>query len=86
MTPRDCFGVVVRTVGLLTLLFGFYDLLCSVYILLTPGRHHNAAFPVYSVYGLIFIVVSLFLLRGAPRLVQFCYPDGALREQSRGDE
>ncbi len=83
MTPKDCFGVVVRSVGLLVLLLGVYELLGSIYVLVTPSRHHNATSPVYIVYGVIFLAVSLYFLHGAPGLMQFCYPSRSLQEQSR---
>lgn len=86
MTPKDCFGVVVRSVGLLVLLLGVYELLGSIYVLVTPSRHHNATSPVYIVYGVFFVALSLYFLCGAPGLMQFSYPDMPPSEQSRGDD
>jgi hypothetical protein len=78
MKSKDIFGIVVRVVGLLALLSGL------------GGAY--AAFSVFSfgrlllralLYGIPYLAVSLYLLRGAPHLVRFAYPDES--EQSSKD-
>jgi hypothetical protein len=76
MKPRDAFGVVVRSAGLLLLMFGLYELMGSVYVMLTPDKPHAASAAVAAIYGAVSVVGSLVLLKGAPRLVRFCYGEG----------
>ena len=75
MTPREYFGLIVRTIGLLLLVFGLYELLTCIYVLVTPSRRHLAPSPAYGTFGLFYVIVSLYLLRGAPALMRFCYPN-----------
>ena len=64
MTPKECFGVVIRTIGLLMLLLGLYELLSSVYVLGSPPLViTRIPPPVYTIYGILFVLLSLYLLR-----------------------
>ena len=63
MKPSEVFGVVVRSVGLMVIVANVVGLITSI------------AQP-----GVLFIVVpmlllGIWLLRGAPAIVQFAYPD-----------
>jgi len=60
MTPQDVFGIVVRTVGLLTLLWGVVAL-------------GSGAWVATEAIG-IALIAGAFLLRGAPHLVDVAYP------------
>ena len=85
MTPRDCFGVVVRSVGLVLLLGILYQLLTGLWLAIGAGR---ALFGFSYLFYLLLcgvggLVVSLYLLRGAPDLVRFCYPDPPRPPSSR---
>jgi len=75
MTPRDCFGVVVRTIGLLVLLLGIYYAITAAYLLIASDypRPHSPV-TTYLFYGALMIAISLYLLRGASHLIRFCYP------------
>lgn len=68
MSPRDLFAVFVRTAGLISL---FY-LLQSV--LLVLGVEVQWPFVVRT---LVWLILSIWLLRGAPALVRFAYRDGS---------
>ena len=64
MTPRDAFGLVIRTFGLLGVflwLFTFINALIAMDI---------------ALFFLSFIVsaVAGYFLKGAPILLEFCYP------------
>ena len=74
MSPRDCFGIVVRSVGLLLLLFGLYSALSGLFLLLVSVYYQRVAPLSLFVCGVLATLVSLYLLRGAPALVRFCYP------------
>lgn len=63
MKPRDAFAVAVRVIGLLGLLF-------SANILLSGFVNTYVA-----IRAVISILISLWLLRGAPQIVRFAYRD-----------
>jgi hypothetical protein len=68
MSPRDLFAVAVRTAGLISL---FY-LLQSVLLLLGVDMQWTSI-----VRSLVWLILTLWLLRGAPALVRFAYRDGS---------
>jgi hypothetical protein len=76
MKPRDCFGIVVRSFGLLVLIVAIYYLIGGAIVAFVPNypRAHSPLYT-YFTYCPILIGISLYLLRGAPHLVRFCYPD-----------
>lgn len=63
MKPSEAFGVIVRTVGLLLVLSAIWVLVCA---LRTPGLILPA---------IPMILGGIWLLRGAPALIMFAYPD-----------
>lgn len=63
MTPSEAFGVVVRSVGLLVVLWGLSLLVVAIG---APGLI-LVAIPV--------LLVGLWLLRGARAVISFAYPD-----------
>lgn len=83
MTARDRFGVVVRSLGLIILLLGVYNVFSSLYLPLDPDFPHRHIAVGGLVSGCFFGLVGLFLMRGAPALVRFCYP---LDERSQRTE
>jgi hypothetical protein len=74
MTPQHCFGVVIRTVGLLLLVGSLYFLFSAVYLLAVPLQRPHSPPSTYALYGCAIGALSLYLLRGAPLLMRFCYP------------
>jgi hypothetical protein len=79
MKPPDVFGIVVRTLGLL-LVLGVAPCLLLAILSLALGGPYNVA--ELLIFGLPTLVVGLWLLRGAPLLVSFAYPD-AFRKTRR---
>ena len=66
MKPHEMFGVAVRIVGLVSLI---YMLASSVLFL-------AASLPwLFIVKLIVWLMLSLWLLRGAPALVRFAYPN-----------
>lgn len=63
MKPRDAFGVVVRSVGLLMFVFLAYVLLI---VIATP-------FLLGLPFALLVLVIGIYLLRGAPLLMKVAY-------------
>ncbi|MDE0896438.1 MAG: hypothetical protein OSB10_07620 [Planctomycetota bacterium] len=64
MTPRDVFGLVIRTFGLLGLCLWFYLFIVALAMKNPP------------LFFLSFIVSAAagYMLKGAPLLLEFCYP------------
>ena len=85
MKPKDCFGIVIRAFSRFVLLLGFYYLLVSVYVFVIPGMSHKSPLTAYMANGFTLIIISLYLLRGAPALIRFCYPDSEQKNQSDND-
>lgn len=73
MTPRDVFGIIVRTVGLGFVAYSFEYLQAPLGMALYPAAA-DASLSTYMVYGVIYFLIGAYLLRGAPHLVRFAYP------------
>ena len=85
MTPREIFGIVVRTFGLATVLYGLNQILGAIFLKLAMQSAEGAAFGnvVTSITGgsvssmvwtgILTIAVGLFLLLGARTVVDLSY-------------
>jgi hypothetical protein len=73
---RDLFGAGIRVIGLLSFGRGFFDLLYILLFLLgLTNSSVTANFPSVSLAdGLFYFLSGIYLLRGAPILVNFAYP------------
>jgi hypothetical protein len=73
MKPRDCVGVVVRTVGLLLMLYSLFYFYGALAAASSPALRRGGT-PVYYIgIGVVMMIVGLYLLRGAPHLLRFAY-------------
>jgi hypothetical protein len=75
MSPRDLFGVIVRTGGLVSLFYGCRYLVFGLVTgldALDQSLSDDARF--YIMVGIPFIAAGCFLMRGADWVVSFCYP------------
>jgi hypothetical protein len=74
MAPRECFGIAIRTIGILVLFASVMYLYSALAVLFVHGMPHT--YPLASYLGAcaVALVVGLYFLRGAPRLVRFAYP------------
>jgi len=73
MKPRDIFGVVVRSVGLLALLASLLYLY-SVFVALYSSETRSGSSPLtYIGAFIVTFLFSIYFLRGAPHLVRFAY-------------
>jgi hypothetical protein len=66
MKRRDIFGLLVRIAGLVSLLY----MLKTALLFFGPRMHW-----VFIVKTIVWLALTLWLLRGAPQLVRFAYPD-----------
>ena len=82
MKIKDIFGLIIRVWGLYLLrpgLMYFYDYWywCQTRDInaqpSTGVRPYSGTF--YIVFGIIYLVVAIYFLRGAPKLVEFSYPE-----------
>lgn len=84
---KELFGAGIRIVGLLSFGRGFVDLL---YVLLfsfgLTKSSVNADFPYADfVYGLFYALGGLYLLRGAPVLINFAYSKNLDEPENKAD-
>ena len=82
MKSRDLFGVGVRIVGLLVLLWSLWYLAFGVAFVLRAlhDTGHESDMGAYFTTGIPGFVVGIFLLRFARQIVRFSYPSN--REDS----
>jgi hypothetical protein len=75
MSPEKIFGIVVRSFGLMVSFYSVWYLVYGAASVLgmqgVPPMYKTG----YFLSGLLFLSVSLYLLRGAKELVAFCYPE-----------
>ena len=74
MTARECFGVAIRTIGILLLFASVMYLYSAAALLLFHGMPRR--YPLASYFGafVVAFLVGLYFLRGAPQLMRFAYP------------
>lgn len=77
MDAKDLFSVAVRVLGLLSFGRGCSDLVLDVFIILNLASVSVISDGYYTTlrWGLIYFFVGLYLLRGAPLIVNFAFPN-----------
>jgi hypothetical protein len=82
MELKHYFSLALRIIGLLALAHGLRDLV-QFALLLLNYTNTQSSFGYYLILGLLYSVVGIYLLRGAPLIVRFAYPtsrDSASRD------
>jgi ABC-type antimicrobial peptide transport system permease subunit len=76
MTPRQTFGLAVRIIGLLVMLFGVLYFISWAVVLIDPHSRPGVS-PAwhYFLNAVVELLIGVYLLRGAPFLVRIAYPD-----------
>jgi len=69
MKSRDIFGLILRTAGLLVILYCGWNLAAAFYCVLTGQQ-----FGTYFFYGIPGVVVGILLVSLARHIVRFSYP------------
>jgi hypothetical protein len=82
MTPRQCFGVILRVFGLLMLGVSALYLYSTAYAFFYPSVPHNSTTANYLAAFILTLAAALYLLRGAPQLLRFAYPRSASSQDS----
>ena len=80
MKPNDVFGIIVRVLGLSILVYGIWNLAFGVATAMGVQEHEAGYDIAYLVSGFLFLILGLYLLRGAPHLLHYAYPDGKQRQ------
>jgi hypothetical protein len=71
--PKQIFGIVVRSIGVLLLILGALYVLSGVVVLISPNFKPNLS-PAWHYFFIGIVGISLYFLRGATHLVRFAYP------------
>lgn len=85
LDAQRLFGVAIRVVGVLSLLRGLNDLAYVFFFTIDAlDVSVNRSFPGSNlIYGVIFFFGGLYLIRGAPVVMNFAYPP--IEDESDGD-
>jgi len=86
MKPKDCFGIVVRTIGLFLILFSLFYFYGAVAASISPELGRGGTFSYYAGIGVIMLLVGLYMLRGASHLIQFAYGFDKENSESKHDD
>ena len=83
MQPKDTFGVVIRVIGLLVSLIALLYLVTGALVWIVPNYRPNVSPSwVYFLIGAVALALGLYLLRGAPHIIRFAYPDKDSKDNS----
>ena len=76
MKARDLFGVLIRVLGMILVLYAIWNLSFAVAfsISLLHGTSHDSDMSAYYIFGVPALVVGIGLLRFGRQIVRFSYP------------
>lgn len=83
MRAEDWFALSLRVIGAVVSIYGMGYLLDSLLFRLGYFNYPESSPNYYVVAGLSYVIVGVFLIRGAPLLVKFAYPHD---EDEHGEE
>lgn len=72
MKPKELFGVAVRVIGLLSVIFGAYSILLGLWVGI---QSHNGGSSILFFPGIVYLCVGFFLMRGSSVIEKYVYPD-----------
>jgi len=75
MTAKDRFAIAVRVVGLLVILAALLYFVDAVIMFINPYFRAGEPAVHYFFTGVIALLVGLYLLRGAPHVIRFAFPE-----------
>jgi hypothetical protein len=87
MNAFELFSAAIRVIGLLSAGRGVYDLLYAALDALNlTGRSVSADIPFQDfVFGIFYLLMGLYLLRGAPWVVDFAFPIDSTADSVESD-
>ncbi len=74
MKPHDVFGIIVRMFGLSLTVYAIWYLLYGFATMAGLPQNQAGIGVSFFISGGMFLVVGLYLLRGAPALMRYAYP------------
>ncbi len=84
VTPKQLFGVVVRGFGLSNVMASLCYFLAAFYHpYAEPGVSSRIVTSLNNLHGVCFLLLGLHLLRGAPGLMRFCYPEPSSASETK---
>jgi hypothetical protein len=81
MAPRECFGIAIRTIGVLVLFASVMYLYSASAVLFVYGMPHTYPLASYLGASAVALIIGLYFLRGAPHLIRFAYPPAKLSDK-----
>ena len=87
MNAFELFSAAIRVIGLLSAGRGVYDLIYAALDALNlTGRSVSADVPFQGfVFGIFYLLMGLYLLRGAPWVVDFAFPFDSAVDSAESD-
>jgi len=87
MNAFELFSAAIRVIGLLSAGRGVYDLIYAALDALNlTGRSVSADVPFQGfVFGIFYLLMGLYLLRGAPWVVDFAFPFDSTVDSAESD-
>lgn len=85
MKPREVFGIIVRTIGLMLLLYGVYSVWSLLFVATptpVPIPNRLGLFILGALSIVPYFVVGFILTRKAEWIVNFCYPNPVQRHDN----
>jgi hypothetical protein len=76
MKAKEIFGLILRLVGLLGLLYGGFYLLSCLYCLIGSEERQGFGVRQYFLAGVVYVIAGLYFLHGAPHLFRIAYGRG----------
>ena len=86
MGAKDWFTLALRVVGVVLLLYGLRDLVDHLLYRLGYFNWPEISPLYYVVTGVAQALAGLYLVRGAPLLVGFAFPETAVDEEDEAEE
>ncbi len=75
MKARDIFGIIVRTFGLSMTLYAAWYLIYGLATIAGLPEDAEGEMAAYFISGFFCLIVGLYLLKGAPLIMRFCYSE-----------
>ena len=75
MKPSEAFALIVRVFGLGLLIYAVWVLAYGIAFGFGLMEERSLGIGPYFLSGVVFLLLSIYLLRGAPHLVRFSYPE-----------
>ena len=75
MRPAQVFGIIVREFMLVLFIYSVWYLVYGIATLLGLPEQQSGFRVGYFLSGVTFLLLSLYLLQGAPHILRFSYPE-----------